>query len=78
MGPGHGVPQQKLAAITGLNEGHVSRIVRKLLETGLVERLEDGIQVADAGRLLDAWREEYRFSRHEVIRGHIGSGLEIP
>ena len=74
MEPDRAILQQNLAATTGLTEGHVSRIVKKLLDTGLVVRQEDGIRVTDAGKLLEAWREDYKFSRHEVIRGHIGAG----
>ena len=66
--------QRTLAASTGLDEGHVSRIVGKLLESGLVERRSDGIRVADAELLLDSWCEEYRFDRHTVLRGHIAAG----
>ena len=66
--------QRTLAASTGLDEGHVSRIVGKLLESGLVERGRDGIRVADADLLLDSWCEEYRFDRHTVLRGHIAAG----
>ena len=65
--------QRVLATTTGLDEGYVSRVVSKLRETGLVERLENGIRVADPETLLDAWRDEYRFGRHDVIRGHIAS-----
>ena len=71
MDPSKAVKQRDLASCTGLDEGHTSRIVGKLLETGLVERGEDGISVADANALLDAWRDDYRFDRHHVIRGHI-------
>ena len=38
---------------------------------GLVERDQRGIQVTNTDRLLDAWRDEYRFDRHTVIQGHI-------
>ena len=73
------VRQRDLATNTGLNEGHVSRVVGKLADTGLVERGSDGIRVVDPDLLLDAWREEYRFDRHTVIRGHVaarsGDGL---
>lgn len=65
--------QRALAANTGLDEGHTSRVVGKLLETGLVERGHDGIRVTDPEALLDAWREDYRFERHHVIRGHIAA-----
>ena len=71
MEPDKPAMQRTLASSTGLNEGHTSRIVGKLLESGLVERAEDGIRVVDAGALLDAWQEDYRFDRHHIIRGHI-------
>ena len=73
MEPGRPVKQRTLAYGTGLDEGHTSRIVGKLLETGLVERGRDGIRVADLNALLAAWRDDYRFDRHHVIRGHIAS-----
>ena len=73
MDPETPVRQRALASSTGLNEGHVSRIVGKLVDTGLVERGDDGIRVVDADLLLDAWREEYRFDRHTVIRGHVAA-----
>lgn len=74
MDPSRAVRQRDLASGTGLNEGHTSRIVAKLLETGLVERGEDGISVVDADALLDAWLWDYRFDRHHVIRGHVSAG----
>ena len=67
------VRQRTLASSTGLDEGHTSRIVGKLLEAGLVHRGEDGIRVTDSNALLAAWREDYRFDRHHVIRGHIAA-----
>ena len=69
--PSKAVSQRDIAHGSGLSEGHVSKVVHKLLETGLVERGGDGIRVPDRGALLDAWREDYRFDRHSVIRGHI-------
>ena len=71
MNPGHAIRQRKLAAITGLNEGYVSRVVGRLIEMGLLERNDSGIQATDANMLLDAWRDEYRFDKHSVTRGHI-------
>ena len=71
--PSRTLKQREIASGAGLSEGHVSRIVRKLLEAGLVERNEDGVRVIDRGALLDAWREDYRFDRHQVIRGHIST-----
>ncbi len=72
--PAKTVKQRALASSTRLNEGHVSRVVGKLLEAGLVDRGESGIRVADLGMLLDAWREEYRFGRHHIVQGHISAG----
>ena len=71
MDPYEAVRQRDLASYTGMDEGHTSRIVGRLMETGLVERREDGVRVVDAKALLDAWREDYRFDRHYAIRGHI-------
>ena len=65
------VLQRSLASFVGLDEGHVSRVVGKLIEMGLVQRGAQGIQVTDADRLLHVWRDEYRFQRHTIIRGHI-------
>ncbi len=73
MEPGTPMRQRAIARNTGLNEGHVSRIVGKLREMGLVERRAEGIRVLDVNTLLDAWREEYRFDRHHVWRGHIAA-----
>ena len=75
MNPGEMVLQRSLAAFTGLHEGHVSRIVGRLIEMGLVERGAKGIRVTNAERLLDAWRDEYRFYRHTLVRGHISVGM---
>lgn len=71
--PPRALRQREIASGAGLSEGHVSRIVGKLLEAGLVERDEDGVRVIARGALLDAWREDYRFDRHQVIRGHIST-----
>ena len=75
MNPGEVVLQRSLAASTGLHEGHVSRIVSRLIEMGLVERGAKGIRVTNADRLLEAWRDEYRFDRHTRVRGHITVGM---
>ena len=71
--PSGTVRQREIASRAGLSEGHVSRVVRKLLEAGLVKRDEVGIRVTDWETLLDAWREDYRFDRHSMIRGHISA-----
>ena len=43
----------------------MSRIVGKLLESGLVERGREGIRVADANLLLDSWHEVRLLWRRE-------------
>ena len=75
MNPGEVVLQRSLAASTGLNEGYVSRVVGRLIEMGLVERSVKGVRATDADRLLDAWRDEYRFDRHMRVRGHVTVGM---
>ena len=74
MEPDRTFQQKTLASLTGLTGGHVSRILGKLQETGLIERKGRKVGVGHADRLLEAWRDEYRFSRHNVIRGHISAG----
>ena len=71
MRPDQVIRQRTLAAATGLDEGYVSRVVRRLIEMGLLERRDVGIRVPDADRLLDAWRDEYRIQKHTDMEGHI-------
>lgn len=71
MYPGKPIRQRALASATGLNEGHVSRIVGRLIDLELVERGESGVQAGHPDRLLDVWNDEYRFDRHRIIEGHV-------
>jgi hypothetical protein len=78
--PGKGYNQRELSQITGLDEGHTSRIVRRLEELNLIDRDEQGfLRTPDPDQLLDAWLETYDFSRHQIIKGHIAarSGEEL-
>ena len=75
MEPHQPVMQQDLAYATGVNEGHVSRIVGKLADEGLVERVKGGVRATNPDLLLDAWRDEYRFTKHRFVRGHIAGAL---
>ena len=62
--------QAELAAATGLNPGHVSKVVSKLESDGLVARTRDGgLQVLSPDLLLDTWRAQYDFSKHEIVKG---------
>lgn len=70
--PGRAFTQRELSAASGLDEGYVSRIVRRLEADSLLTRGDSGrVQAADPALLLDAWREQYRFDRHEAVGGHV-------
>ena len=76
--PGHWWRQKELVATTGLDDGSVSRIVRRLDEELLLERRERELRPRDPDRLLDAWAQDYRFTHHDILTGHIsGSGIEL-
>lgn len=66
--------QREIAHATGVSEGFISRIVRRLEEEHYVVRDDRGaLSVKDPQLLLDAWQEQYRFSKHSIIRGHVAS-----
>lgn len=72
MHPHQAMSQRELARATGMDEGYTSRIVANLEKDNLIVRDEHGaIRPRDPGLLLDAWRETYSFSRHEILRGHM-------
>ena len=73
MNPSATIRQRALASATGLDEGYVSRVVRKLIDGRLAIRDDRGIEICDADLLLDTWNEEYRFDRHTLIAGHIAA-----
>ena len=78
--PGKSYNQRELSQITGLDEGHTSRIVRRLEELNLIDRDDQGsLRPPDPDQLLDAWLETYDFSKHQIIKGHIAarSGEEL-
>lgn len=70
--PGRYWTQRDLSRQTGLDEGHLSRLVARLEEQQYVIRDSDGaLGVRDPDVLLDAWRESYSFNRHHLVKGHI-------
>jgi hypothetical protein len=72
MRPGEPVIQRNIARATGLSEGFVSRIVARLEEERYIEREQGGaLRVKEPRLLLEAWREQYRFSKHTIIQGHV-------
>jgi hypothetical protein len=78
--PGKSYNQRELSQITVLDEGHTSRIVRRLEELNLIVKDDRGfLRPSDPDQLLDAWFEAYDFSKHYIIKGHIAarSGEEL-
>jgi hypothetical protein len=71
--------QTELVEATGLDDGSVSRIVRRLDEEQLLERHgRRELRPRDAALMLDAWAQDYRFDRHDTLAGHMsGSGIEV-
>jgi hypothetical protein len=70
--------QKDLVKATGLNDGNVSRIVRRLDEELLLERRGRELRPRDPRLLIDAWAEDYRFDQHDILRGHMtGSGVDL-
>lgn len=70
--------QRDLVHETGLDDGNVSRIVRRLDDELLLEHRERELRPRDPDLLLDAWAEDYRFDRHDIVIGHLtGSGIDL-
>jgi hypothetical protein len=70
--------QKDLAESTGLDDGRISRIVRRLDAEQLLERDDALFRAADPDLLLDAWADDYRFDKHDIVVGHAsGSGIEL-
>jgi hypothetical protein len=66
--------QRELSKRTGLDEGHTSRIVRRLEQDRLITRDSSGaLGVSDPNELLEAWREAYDFEKHDIIKGHVAA-----
>jgi hypothetical protein len=78
LDPGRWWRQKDLVAATGLDDGNVSRIVRRLDEELLLERRDRDLRPRDPDLLLDAWSQDYRFDRHDIVPAHLsGSGVEV-
>ena len=64
--------QAELARETGLGDGYVSKIVRRLEQEHYVDVNEVGaIRPSNPNLLLDAWQSAYDFNRHQIIKGHV-------
>lgn len=70
--------QKELSEHTGLDAGRISRVVRRLGDDELLARDGALLRPRDRDLLLDAWADEYRFDRHDIIAGHLsGNGIEL-
>ncbi|MEX0599571.1 MAG: MarR family transcriptional regulator [Rhodothermales bacterium] len=77
--PGKAFRQRDLAEATNVDEGHVSRLVRRLEEEDLLARTPDGeVYPRDYDLLLDAWADGNAY-RHEQLKGHVSgrSGEDV-
>ena len=64
--------QAELARQTGLGDGYVSKIVRRLEQEQYLDANDDGaVRPRDPNLLLDAWHDAYDFNRHRIIKGHV-------
>lgn len=72
--PFESLTQRQIARATDMTEGYVSRIVRRLEHEGYLVREDGGaVRPKDPALLLDAWRENYQFSKHTFHRGHVAA-----
>lgn len=70
--------QKELAEHTDLDPGRVSRVVRSLGDDELLTRDGPLVRPRDPDLLLDAWADDYRFDRHDIVTGHLsGNGMEL-
>jgi hypothetical protein len=64
--------QAELARQTGLDDGYVSKIVRRLEQEHYLDKDDEGaVRPRDPNLLLDAWYGAYDFSRHRILKGHV-------
>ena len=63
--------QKELVDLTGLDQGFLSRVLRSLVEKGLVEQRGKVYEVTSRSLLLESWQEVYDFTKHQIIKGHI-------
>ena len=74
LDPGRGWTQVELARTTGLDDGYVSKIVRRLKNDELVVEDQSGsIKPRDPDILLDAWHSVYDFGGHRIVKGHVSA-----
>jgi hypothetical protein len=74
LDPNKHYTQRELATVTRLDEGFISRIVRRMEGDGQLQRRDDGsVTVGNPNLLLDDWHAAYDFSKHTVLKGHVAA-----
>jgi hypothetical protein len=74
MHPSQWLTQREIARATDTDEGYTSRVVGRLEEDELISRNPDGaIRPRNPDLLLDAWIEEYDFTQHRILKGHVAA-----
>ena len=63
--------QREFVEASGLSGGYVSKLVRKMLDDGLLDQRPDGrLRPSSPDLLLDAWAQVADFSKHDIERFH--------
>ena len=74
MHPAEAMAQREISRAIDVSEGLVSRVVSRLEEEHYVVRDDGGrVRVSNPQLLLDAWQDEYRFSKHIIMQGHVAA-----
>ncbi|MFN0195720.1 MAG: hypothetical protein ACKVT0_03190 [Planctomycetaceae bacterium] len=64
--------QADVARQTGLGDGYVSKIARRLQQEHYIDANAQGaVRPHDPDLLLDAWYDAYDFNHHRIIKGHV-------
>jgi hypothetical protein len=74
MHPTKAMAQREISQATGVSEGLVSRVVSRLEEEHYIVRDDGGlVRVPNPQLLVEAWQDEYRFSKHSIIQGYLAA-----
>ena len=74
MHPDKPFTQREIARSIGMDEGYTSKVVGKLEDDGLILRDGNGaVKPRDPNLLIEAWSEDYDFSKHHILRGHVAA-----
>ena len=65
--------QKELVQLTALDQGFVSRILRRLEQDRFIKRRDSAFAVTNRALLLESWRAVYDFTKHRIIKGHIAA-----